>query len=106
MYGILTASLWSAGSPIGISEELPTRTLGRTGQKVSILGLGGHHVGQVQDDREAIGLVRAAIDMGVTFMDCAWEYHQGRSEVLLGRALQDVGVTGGYVDEDFFSDLT
>jgi len=89
MYRILTASLWSAAPPISLTEELPARTLGRTGQKVSILGLGGHHVGQIQDDDEAIRLVRMAVDMGVTFMDCAWEYHRGRSEMLLGRALQD-----------------
>lgn len=89
MFGILTTSLWPTGHPIGLTEELPARTLGKTGQKISILGLGGHHVGQVRDDHEAIQLVRAAIDMGVTFMDCAWEYHQGRSEMLLGKALQD-----------------
>ena len=77
------------GLRAGLPSELPTRVLGRTGEKVSILALGGHHVGQVQDDREAIRLVRTAIDMGVTFMDNAWEYHQGRSEALMGEALHD-----------------
>ncbi len=89
MYGVLTTSLWASGSSIGLLEQMPTRVLGRTGRNISILGLGGHHVGQVQDDREAIRLVRTAIDMGITFMDNAWEYHQGRSEVLMGKALQD-----------------
>lgn len=91
MYRILTTSLWPAGSSAGsgLLEQLPTRVLGKTGQKISILGLGGHHVGQVQDEREAIRLVRTAIDMGVTFMANAWEYHQGRSEMLVGKALRD-----------------
>ncbi len=96
MYGILTTSLWPSGSPIGLLEQMPTRVLGRTGRNISILGLGGHHIGQVQDDREAIRLIRTAIDMGITFMDNAWEYHQGRSEMLMGKALQD-----GYRDRVF-----
>ncbi len=89
MYGILTTSLWPSGSPIDLLEQMPTRVLGRTGRNISILGLGGHHIGQIQDDREAIRLIRTAIDMGITFMDNAWEYHQGRSEMLMGKALQD-----------------
>jgi aryl-alcohol dehydrogenase-like predicted oxidoreductase len=54
-----------------------------------MLGLGGAHVGRLADDRAAIDLVRAAIDMGVTFMDNAWEYHGGRSEEIMGKALAD-----------------
>lgn len=68
---------------------IPTRTLGKTGVKVSLLGLGGHHIGSIRDDQEAIRFTRQAIDMGVTFMDNAWGYHQGRSEEIMGRALRD-----------------
>ncbi len=96
MYSMLTTSLWPSGSSVGLLEQMPTRVLGRTGRNISILGLGGHHIGQIQDDREAIRLIRTAIDLGITFMDNAWEYHQGRSEVLMGRALQD-----GYRDRVF-----
>jgi len=56
---------------------------------VSAIGLGGHHVGQMSNQREAIRLVHAAIDAGITFMDNAWEYHDGRSEVVMGKAIAD-----------------
>jgi uncharacterized protein len=67
--------------------SLPTRPLGRTGENVSILCLGGWHVGQL-DDNDAIALMQAAHDAGITFFDNAWDYHEGRSEDLMGRALQ------------------
>jgi predicted aldo/keto reductase-like oxidoreductase len=70
-------------------EGVPTRRLGRTGVEVSMLGLGGSHVARIQEDEDAIRFVRTAIDMGVTFMDNAWEYHGGRAEELMGRALRD-----------------
>ena len=66
---------------------LPTRLLGRTGVRVSILGLGGWHIGAVKDDNEAIRIMHAAIDEGLTFFDNAWDYHDGRSEELMGKAL-------------------
>jgi aryl-alcohol dehydrogenase-like predicted oxidoreductase len=67
---------------------MPTRTLGRTGQRVSILCLGGWHLGSIKDDAAAIRLVQAAVDDGVSFMDNCWDYHDGRSEELMGRALE------------------
>jgi aryl-alcohol dehydrogenase-like predicted oxidoreductase len=70
-----------------LSGEVPRRALGRTGEYVSALGLGGYHLGLVDTDREAARIVHAAIDAGVTFMDNAWEYHDGRSEELMGKAL-------------------
>jgi uncharacterized protein len=66
---------------------MPTRVLGRTGVRVSILGLGGWHIGYVKDDNEAIRIMHAAIDEGLTFFDNAWDYHDGRSEELMGKAL-------------------
>jgi len=68
---------------------LPTRVLGRTGQRVSILCLGGWHLGAFKDDAESIRLMQAALDEGITFFDNAWDYHDGRSEELMGRALAD-----------------
>ena len=56
---------------------------------VSAIGLGGHHVGKMKSEREAIRLIHAAIDAGVTFMDNAWEYHDGRSETIMGKAIAD-----------------
>ena len=66
---------------------MPTRTLGRTGVKVSILCLGGWHLGTFKDDADSIRLMQAALDEGITFFDNAWDYHDGRSEELMGRAL-------------------
>ena len=54
---------------------------------MSILGLGGWHIGYVKDDNEAIRIMHAAIDEGLTFFDNAWDYHDGRSEELMGKAL-------------------
>jgi predicted aldo/keto reductase-like oxidoreductase len=67
--------------------EIPRRALGRTGVEVSALALGGYHLGLVKTEREATRIVQEAIDAGVTFMDNAWEYHDGKSEERLGRAL-------------------
>jgi aryl-alcohol dehydrogenase-like predicted oxidoreductase len=71
-----------------LKGEIPRRPLGRTGQEVSALGLGGYHLGSVKSVREAVRIVHEAIDGGITFMDNAWEYSEGRSEELLGRALE------------------
>src|SRR4051794_35051566 len=66
---------------------IPQRPLGRTGAKVSALGLGGHHLGDLKTVEEAIRLVHEAVDAGVTFCDNCWEYWNGRAEDWLGRAL-------------------
>jgi aryl-alcohol dehydrogenase-like predicted oxidoreductase len=70
-----------------LPKEIPRRVLGRTGETVSALGLGGYHLGQIGSEREATALVHQAIDAGVTFMDNAWEYHEGVSEERMGKAL-------------------
>jgi aryl-alcohol dehydrogenase-like predicted oxidoreductase len=69
--------------------HVPRRKLGKTGVEVSAIGLGGFHIGLPEDDRTAIGLVRAAVDYGVTFMDNCWDYNDGKSEDRMGRALGD-----------------
>jgi predicted aldo/keto reductase-like oxidoreductase len=66
---------------------LPTRALGKTGENVSILCLGGWHIGSVKDEKEAIKIMHAALDEGLTFFDNAWDYHDGGSEEVMGKAL-------------------
>jgi len=70
------------------SSGIPTRTLGRTGQQVSMLGLVGYHLGR-PTEAEAIKIVRTAADNGITFMDNCWDYNDGDSEVRMGKALRD-----------------
>ena len=70
-----------------LSKQIPRRALGRTGIEVCALGLGGYHLGLVKSEREAVRIVQEAVDAGITFLDNAWEYHDGRSETIMGRAL-------------------
>jgi len=72
-----------------MTSDIPLRPLGATGAMVSALGLGGYHIGKIDSERDAIRIVHAAIDAGVTFMDNAWEYHNGRSETRMGKAIAD-----------------
>jgi len=65
------------------------RLLGSTGERVSAIGLGGYHIGLVEDEDEAIKIVRSAIDRGITFMDNSWDYNEGKSEIRMGKALRD-----------------
>lgn len=65
------------------------RTLGRTQERVSALGLGGFHIGQQKDAQESLRIIRSAIDRGITFMDNCWDYNKGASEIRMGQALQD-----------------
>ncbi len=77
-------------TPASVCEgDMLYRTLGSTGERVSVIGLGGHHIGRPSDEQEGIGLVRRAIDHGITFMDNSWDYHDGASEIRMGKALQD-----------------
>jgi predicted aldo/keto reductase-like oxidoreductase len=80
----LTGHAWSADS----QGEMIYRTLGRTGEKISAIGLGGYHIGVPKED-ESIRIIRKAIDRGITFMDNCWDYHDGNSEVRMGKALRD-----------------
>jgi aryl-alcohol dehydrogenase-like predicted oxidoreductase len=65
------------------------RELGKTGEKVSLVGVGGHHIGRQKDEKESIKIIRSAIDRGITFMDNSWDYHDGGSEIRMGKALKD-----------------
>lgn len=77
--------------------EMPYRVLGKTGVKVSLIGIGGYHIGdRYTSDETSLAVIRGAIDRGVNFMDNAWHYNEGRSEEMMGRALKD-----GYRDKAF-----
>jgi predicted aldo/keto reductase-like oxidoreductase len=74
-----------------VAGDMPYRTLGSTGEKVSLLGLGGFHLGFKArlTAAESTRIIRTAIDNGVNFMDNSWDYHGGESEVRMGQALAD-----------------
>src|SRR6201997_1892480 len=65
------------------------RRLGTTGEWVSLIGLGGYHIGKQADENESIRLIRSAIDRGISFMDNCWDYNNGESEIRMGKALRD-----------------
>jgi aryl-alcohol dehydrogenase-like predicted oxidoreductase len=98
-YGGQTAH--AAEQPTGVASETRVgdmlyRPLGRTGERVSVIGLGGYHIGKPPDENEGIRIIRTAIDHGITFMDNCWDYHNGGSEERMGKALRD-----GYRDKVF-----
>jgi predicted aldo/keto reductase-like oxidoreductase len=76
--------------------EMLYRTLGNTGEEVSVIGVGGYHIGKPQDEQAGIRLIQTAIDSGINFMDNCWDYHNGGSEIRMGKALQN-----GYRDRAF-----
>jgi predicted aldo/keto reductase-like oxidoreductase len=92
--GMTAAALVMAG---GLSEPIkadtkngiPYRTLDRTGEKVSLVGLGGYHLGKQSDPNESIRIIRTGIDEGINFLDNCWDYNAGESEVRMGKALRD-----------------
>lgn len=84
----LGAGLHGWGADSGRSAGVPQRALGSTGVKVSAIGLGGYHIGN-PEEQEGIRIMRSAIDQGITFMDNCWDYHGGRSEERMGRALKE-----------------
>jgi aryl-alcohol dehydrogenase-like predicted oxidoreductase len=69
---------------------IPTRPLGRTGEHVPIVGLGGYHIGN-PDETRAVRIMHEAIDEGMTFFDNSWDYHNGGSEEVMGKALAGGG---------------
>ncbi len=70
------------------SSSIPRRSLGKTGLQVSALGVGGYHLGSAESDQASTDIVHAALDAGINFFDCAWDYHDGKSEVRLGAGLK------------------
>jgi predicted aldo/keto reductase-like oxidoreductase len=70
-------------------QGIPYRTLGRTGVKVSLIGLGGFHIGKQATEAESIQIIRTALDRGLNFLDNCWDYNNGESERRMGKALRD-----------------
>src|SRR4029077_419490 len=83
--GVAGPDLWAAGNENGI----PYRKLGRTGERVSLVGLGGYHIGMQSDELESIKIIRTALDSGINFLDNCWDYNGGNSEIRMGKALRD-----------------
>src|SRR4029077_7107517 len=81
------ASAATGGAETG-PGEIPRRALGRTEVKVSAIGVGGHHLGDLPTVDDAVRLVHEAVDAGITFFDNCWEYYNGKTENWLGQALQ------------------
>jgi hypothetical protein len=75
---------------ISSSRAIPRRPLGRTGENVSMIGLGRSHIAKgAIEESESIRLVQSAIDHGITFLDNSWDYNNGQSEIRMGKALQE-----------------
>jgi predicted aldo/keto reductase-like oxidoreductase len=92
--GMAVAATFTAGTAnlawaVDPKTGMTYRTLGRTGEKVSMMGLGGFHIGSQNDEQESIKIIRTAIDNGVNFLDNCWDYNGGESEVRMGKALRD-----------------
>ena len=71
------------------SPNMLYRELGTTGERVSVIGMGGYHLGKQADPTESIRLIHSGIDRGITFMDNCWDYNDGISEVRMGQALRN-----------------
>lgn len=79
------------------SATIPYRLLGHTAERVSVIGLGGWHLGLAHvDEQLSVRIVRSAIDRGINFMDNSWDYNEGASEIRMGKSLRD-----GYRDKAF-----
>lgn len=95
LFAAATALTVMAGIPqtlfaaLSQTGDMPYRTLGRTGEKVSLIGLGGAHLGTQWDENESIRIIRSGIDNGINFMDNSWDYNDGKSEIRMGKALQN-----------------
>ena len=83
------ASGRSAAAPVREAGNMIYRKFGSKDARISAIGVGGHHLGDVPTLDEAVQLVHEAVDAGVTFFDNAWEYYNGKTETILGRALRD-----------------
>jgi predicted aldo/keto reductase-like oxidoreductase len=92
--GFAAASIFFAGAeqhpaPLESKNGIPYRTLGRTREKVSLVGLGGYHLGKQADPQESIRIIRTGLDEGINFLDNCWDYNGGESEIRMGNALRD-----------------
>lgn len=82
------AAAFSASAGADDKDAIPRRAFGKTGEKVSCLGLGGYHIGKAESKEVAVKIVHEAIDAGVNFLDNAWEYNGHQSEEWMGAAVK------------------
>src|SRR6516162_8947915 len=98
--GVFAGELQAAFPPSNAKPEtkndIPYRELGSMGEKVSLVGIGGYHLGTQGDPNESIVIIRKALDEGFNFLDNCWDYNGGESEIRMGKALQE-----GYRDKAF-----
>ena len=92
--GLAAASIFLTGagelaSPPESRNGIPYRTLGRTKEEVSLVGLGGYHLGKQADPQESSRIIRTGLDEGINFLDNCWDYNGGESEIRMGNALRD-----------------
>ena len=73
-----------------IRKDMRYRPLGRTAEEVSVIGLGGHHIGRQKDEKDSIPIIRAAIDAGINFIDVSPYYGLTKAENVLGKALKRI----------------
>jgi uncharacterized protein len=86
----IVTGLASSAHALPSTGDIPHRILGRTGASVSIVGLGGSHIGSSRVSEEiGIKIVRTALDSGINFLDNCWDYNDGESERRMGKALRD-----------------
>ena len=86
---LLMATRLTGSTKPDSKNGIPYRTLGRTGESVSVIGLGGYHLGKQSDPEESIQIIRTGIDEGINFLDNCWDYNGGESEIRMGKALRD-----------------
>jgi predicted aldo/keto reductase-like oxidoreductase len=84
-----TAEKPAAAPEETVQGDMRYRILGKTGERVSLLGLGGYHIGIQKDPELSTRIIRTAIDRGINFLDNSWDYNGGESEIRMGRALRD-----------------
>jgi len=86
----LIPALGAARGLAAATDKIPTRKFGRHAEQVSVIGMGGHTLGQAKDIPEATRIAHEAVDRGITFFDNAWCYHDGRAEEWMGQALAGI----------------
>src|ERR1700730_932 len=86
---VLIGGSLSADTKPDKRNGIPYRPLGRTGESVSLVGLGGYHLGTQSTPEESIRIIRTGLDEGINFLDNCWDYNGGQSEIRMGNALRD-----------------
>lgn len=89
--GLAALSLGGSATAAEETNEhgIPLRPLGKTGEKVTLLGLGGHHSTRAREEKDSLRLIQRAVHEGITFLDNAWDYHDGGGEERMGKALEE-----------------